>query len=207
MKELDELRKSWSNQKPAADMKFDIENKKAASLSMLKKFEKKIFRINAAKTLGIFIGLMLLVYTLLIATPFSAPRAAAVAILVITTANFWKKYLKLQLKTAKLDVKENSLVFIDDVLNNFTAQREFFKKDFLVFGGILIAGLNLIYLDLLTDMQALERIGYHVFMSALLITVLFLGIKFRMRRFKNENEPIEIELIKIKEDLKENANS
>ena len=205
MKELDELRKSWKEQMPSTAAAFDTRRITSDSLSKLKKFEKRILRINIVKTIGIIIGTVLLVYTMLFATPFSAFKAAAVGLIVISIAGFWTRYLKLQLKTANLNLKENSLDFIDDVLKNFSAQREFFKKDFMAFGAVLIAGLNIIYLDLLSGMQTLERIGLHIIMTAVLMAVLFFGLKFRMRRFKNENEPIEKELTKIKEDLKENG--
>ncbi len=203
MKELDVLKNNWQKQKAASEIKMDEGKITESALSMLKKFEKKIFRINAVKTAGIIIAVILLIYTMLIATPPTVFKTAAVAVLLISITVFWTRYLKLQLKTAKFNVKENSVDFIDEVLKNFSAQREFFKKDFKVFGAVLIAALNIIYLDLLNGMPGLERIGFHTVMSALLIAVLFLGIKFRMRRFRNENAPIEKELIKIKDDLKE----
>ena len=205
MKELDVLRKSWKEQMSSTPIVLDKEKIAAVSYSKLMKFEKKILRINIVKTVGIIIATVLLMYTMLFATPFTAVKTAAVGLLVISIVNFWTKYLKLQLKTSKLNVKENSLDFIDDVLKNFSAQREFFKKDFMVFGALLVAGLNIIYLDLLDGMPVLERIGFHVIMTAVMLAVLFSGLKFRMRRFKNENGPIEKELINIKEDLSENG--
>ncbi len=205
MKELDALKMNWQNQKSAADLKFDTGKMTAASLSKLKKFEKRILRINLIKTAGIVIAMALLIWVLLFASPASAFNVTAVSLLVISVIVFWTKYLKLQLSTARLNVKENSLDFIDDVLKNFSAQREFFRKDFKVFGAVLIVFINVLYLDLLNGMPLLERIGFHVVMTAVLLAVLFFGVKFRMRRFKNENEPIENELLKMKEDLKENA--
>ena len=203
MKELEVLKNNWQKQKPAAVDKFNYEKITSASLSKLKKFEKRILKINIIKTTGISIAVALLIWTLIFELPVSVFRITAVTLLVMAISAFWLKYLKLQLKTAKLNVKENSLDFIDDVLKNFSEQREFFRKDFKVFGAILITGINIIYLDLLTGMPVLERIGFHIFMSAALLVVIFFGVKFRMRRFKKENEPIENDLLKIKEDLKE----
>ncbi len=203
MKELEVLKNNWQKQKPAAVDKFNYEKITSGSLSKLKKFEKRILKINIIKTTGISIAVALLIWTLIFELPVSVFRITAVTLLVMAISAFWLKYLKLQLKTAKLNVKENSLDFIDDVLKNFSEQREFFRKDFKVFGAILITGINIIYLDLLTGMPVLERIGFHIFMSAALLVVIFFGVKFRMRRFKKENEPIENDLLKIKEDLKE----
>lgn len=203
MKELEVLKNNWQKQKPAAVDKFNYEKITSASLSKLKKFEKRILKINIIKTTGIIIAVALLIWTLILELPVSVFRITAVTLLVMAISAFWLKYLKLQLKTAKLNVKENSLDFIDDVLKNFSEQREFFRKDFKVFGALLITGINIIYLDLLTGMPVLERIGFHILMSAALLVVIFFGVKFRMRRFKKENEPIENDLLKIKEDLKE----
>ncbi len=203
MKEIEVLKNNWQKQKPAAGDKFNYEEITSASFSRLKKFEKRILKINIVKTAGIIIAITLFIWSMLFELPVSAFRIIAVIIIVIGISMFWLKYLRLQLKTAKLNVRENSLDFIDDVLKNFSEQREFFRKDFKVFGVLLLTSINIIYLDLLTDLPVLERIGFHVLMSAVLIAVIFFGVKFRMRRFKKENEPIENELIKMKEDLKE----
>ena len=203
MKEIEVLKNSWQEQKPATGDKFNYEEISSASLSRLKKFEKRILKINIIKTAGIIIAIALFIWSMLFALPVTVFRITAVIILVIGISMFWLKYLGLQLKTAKLNVKENSLDFIDDVLKNFSEQREFFRKDFKVFGVLLLISINIIYLDLLTDMPVLERVGFHVVMSTMLIAVIILGVKFRMRRFKKENEPIENELIKMKIDLKE----
>lgn len=201
MIEFDALKKNWQNQKSAADMKPDFDNAVSSSLSKLKKFEKRILKINIAKTTGIILIVFLFIWSMLFASPVSILKIIAVAMLVISIVIFWTKYLRIQLRTTKLNVNENSLDFIDDVLENFSAQRELFKKDFRLFGAVLIIIINILYLDLLNGMQLLERVGFHIFMSAALLAVLFVGIKFRMRRFKKENEPIENELIKMKEDL------
>ena len=203
MKELDALKKNWQNQKPSAETKFDTDKIINDSLSKLQKFEKRIFGINMAKTAGIILAAILIIWSMLFAAPVSAVKIIAVLWLLISIVVFWVKYLKIQLRTNKLNVKESSLNFIDEVLHNFSRQKELFRKDFLYFGAALITGINILYLDLLSGMPLLERICFHVFISAALTAVLFGGIKFRMRRFKRENEPLENELIKMKEDLKD----
>ncbi len=203
MKEFDALKKNWQTQKPAGGMKLNADEIISDSLSRLRKFEKRIFRINMVKTAGIVLASALIIWSMLFVTPVSAVKIAGVAWLLISIAVFWTKYLMIQLRTGKLNVKEKSLDFIDDVLKNFSGQRGLFRKDFKFFGAALITGINILYLDLLNDMPPLERLSFHVLVSAVLTAALYAGIKFRMRRFKNENEPLENELIKMKEDLEE----
>ena len=201
MIELDALKKSWKNQKPAADTKFDLDKITGESLSKLKKFEKKQFNINLAKTTGIALIFIYLVWSMLFMTSFSAIKAVAVIWILLSILVFLVIYWRVQLKVNKLNVNDNSLGFIDDVLENFSQQKKLFREKFWMFGVALTIGINILYLDLLKDVPLMPRIGLHAGVCVLMFAVIWGGIKFRMRRFRREYEPVVNELLKIKEDL------
>lgn len=203
MIELDAMKKNWQSQKTAAKDNFALDKTTGNALSRLKKFEKKQFRINMGKTTGIILLFIYLIWSMLFATPFSVVKLIATVWIVISTAIFLMIYWRIQLKVEKLNVRNNSMMFIDEVLENFKAQKELFKKKFWIFGAVLTFGINLLYVDLLKGEKIMLRIGLHALVTLVMAGVIWGGIKFRMFRFKREYEPIVSELNKIKEDLKE----
>ena len=207
MIEFDELKKNWQNQKPAAGKEVDLKKITDQSLSKLKKFEKKQFRINMFKTTGIVLIFIYLIWAMLFASAFSPVKLAAVAWLVISAAVFLRIYWKTQLRVNKLNVRSSSLDFIDDVLDNFSEQKKLFRERFWLFGLALIVGINLLDIDILKDLQIWPRIGLHAAVTVILAATIWGGIKFRMFRFKREYEPIVKELTNIKQDLSETINS
>jgi len=198
---LDDLKKNWQNQKPASNKRFDIEKVAIESLSKLKKFETKQFRINLFNTTGMVFILSYLIWAMLILTSFTIIKAAAVVWILTSVIIFLTIYWKIQFKVKNLNVNNNSLEFIDEVLENFSIQKKLFKEKFWIFGAALIIGTNILYLDLLKDVQTLERVGFHLLFSLIIAASIWGGIKFRMFRFKREYDPIIKELTKIKEGL------
>ncbi len=203
MTEFEVLKKSWHNQKLAENIKINNDKITGEYLSGLKKFEKKQFKINLAKTTGIVLVFAYLFWSMLIITPFSLIKGIAVVWIAVSLIVFLIVYWKIQLKVNNLNVRGNSLNFIDEVLENFSRQKKLFKEKFWIFGASLIAGVNILYLDLLKSEQFLKRLEFHVLFTVIMIAVIWGGIKIRMLRFKKEYEPIENELTKIKNDLSE----
>ena len=204
MIEFDALKRNWQNQKLTPGKNLDPEKITSDSLSKLKKFEKMQFRINMGKTTMIILMILFLVYTMLIATPLTALKLTAVSWIVFSVIYFLVVYWKMQLKVNKLNMQGNSLDFIDEVLKNFAIQRKFFKDKIWIFGAALVIGINILYLDVLKALTTIERLYFHLGFTVLMVLVLWLGIKFRMFRFRREYDPIINELTKIKEDLKDN---
>ena len=204
MIEFDALKRNWQNQKLTPGKNLDPEKITSDSLSKLKKFEKMQFRINMGKTTMIILMILFLVYTMLIATPLTALKLTAVSWIVFSVIYFLVVYWKMQLKVNKLNMQGNSLDFIDKVLENFAIQRKFFKDKIWIFGASLVMGINILYLDVLKALTIVERLYFHLGFTVLMVLVLWLGIKFRMFRFRREYDPIINELTKIREDLKDN---
>jgi len=203
MIDLDNLKKNWQNQKFVMNEKDSFDKTADKSLTKLKKFEKKQFRINIFKTLGVSFLTVYLIISMFIFSSFSLIKLISIVWLTGSIIYFLVIYWKMQLKVNKLNVNGNSLDFIDDVLENFQFQKKFFKEKFWIFGGALIIGINILYLDLLKDLPITERIGLHLIFCLLMILIIWAGIKFRMFRFKKEYEPIIIELTEIKKDLED----
>lgn len=201
MTNIDDLKKNWQNQKTSVNTKFDIDKITNDSLSKLRKYEKKQFRINMVKTTGVILLLVYLVWAMLFATSFSIIKVIAVAWIAASIIIFLTIYWKVQLKVDKLNVRKNSLNFIDEVLKNFAAQKKLFKEKFWIFGAALIIGVNILSLGTLKDIPFFERLGFHLLSTLIMIVPIWGGIKFRMFRFKREYEPIINELTKIKKDL------
>ena len=204
MIEFDALKRNWQNQKLTPGKNSDPEKITSDSLSKLKKFEKMQFRINMGKTTMIILMILFLVYTMLIATPLTALKLTAVSWIVFSVIYFLVVYWKMQLKVNELNMQGNSLDFIDKVLENFAIQRKFFKDKIWIFGASLVMGINILYLDVLKALTTIERLYFHLGFTVLMVLVLWLGIKFRMFKFRREYDPIINELTKIKEDLKDN---
>ena len=203
MIEIESLKKNWQNQKPASAIKYDFERITGDTLSRLKKFEKKQLRINLFKTIGIVLLFIYLIWAMLFATHVSMIKITAIVWLVLSTAIFLRIYWKVQFKVNKLNVKGNSLDFIDDVIRNFTEQKNLFREKFWIFGIALIIGINILYLDFFSGVQLIARLGLHALVTVILALTIWGGIKFRMLRFKREYEPIINDLTKIKNDLTE----
>lgn len=202
MIEINSLKKDWQNQKPAAESKIDIKKTAGNALSKLKKFEKKQLRINLAKTSVVAMIFLFLIWSMLFETGVSTVKIIAVAWLVISAVVFLTIYWRTQLKVNTLNANENSLDFIDKVLENFSEQKRLFGEKFWIFGIALIIGINLLYLDVLKDFQLYLRLALHVSVSLILVAAVSGGIKFRMLRFKKEYDPLINELTGIKEDLR-----
>ncbi len=201
MIELDEMKKNWQNLKPAAKIKNDMKQSSEKVLSKLRKFENRQLRINLLKTSIVSMIFLYLIWSMIFETQVSTVKIIGIAWLVISAVTFLTVYWKTQLKVDNLNANEKSLDFIDKVLDNFSEQKKLFSEKFRVFGIALIIGINILYLDLLKDLQLPLRLALHASASIVLIAAIFGGIKFRMLRFKREYDPLITELNDIKEDL------
>ncbi len=201
MKDLDALKNNWQNMNPAAATYTDPQKLLNSSLSKLKKFEKRIYRINILKTAGMITGMGIIIFSLFSNGAVTPLEAAGVSGIILSTLIFWAEYWRVQLKTGKLDMTASTIKYNGGLTENFKEQRNFFGKKFKIFGALLIIFINVIYIDMLAGTELAERIGIHLAVSLLLTAALHYGLKFRMFRFKREYDPIENELQQIKKDL------
>ena len=201
MFEIDELKKNWQNQKPDKELNINTNEMITGILPKLKKFEKRLFRINLMKTIGITSIMIYMVLVFNFFTTFSLFTFLGIGVILISTFIFLIIYWRSQFGIEKLKVNESSLSFLNNALDNLDKQKKLFKEKFWIFGVCLIAGLNILYLDVLSGATLIERLAMHISMSLIITVTFYFGLKFRMFRFKKEYEPIINELEKIKKDL------
>jgi tellurite resistance protein TehA-like permease len=121
------------------------------------------------------------------------------ACLTVFTILYWRK----QFQANRLNFSLQTSDFIDLAMDKLNKQKKVFRSifPFLVIG--LIVGLNLLYLDLLTDLSVGLRLIYHLCVSVIMVGLIPIGFKIRNWKFKKENQPVIDDLLNFKREIKE----
>ena len=197
MDELHELQAIWQGHKPDADINPDTDKITDSILGKIKQTEKKVFRINMAKTI--------LVSTLIITLLWSLRNIQSLlvwmgmGIIAVSTLTMMIIYWRIQFKSSDLnhDLPQNE--FIDDTISQMKGAHVKFVKLFRVFVLLLIVGINLLYADLLKEMDMQTRLLFHGGVTVFLVIVFALGLIIRRKKFNREFHPLINELKSLTE--------
>jgi len=200
---IETLKILWQQQKPGESKMNNSLATDSFIIKRLKKYESFQLRINLLKTIILILiagsftwylfkyadpSLMLIVSLVWIA-----------ACLVIFMTYYWRS----QFQSAQLDFTLQTKDFIDSAIKKLNGQRKIFRTWFplMVFG--LMIGLNLMYFDLLSDMDTGDRLLFHLIGSVFLAVFVPLGLKIRSWKFRKEQQPVIDDLLNFKTEIKE----
>ena len=203
MVKIDELKSIWQNQKISSDVENFQENLLSDMIDELRKFEKKQDKRTVFKAFSVSLLLSILCTILIMNKEFTFFSVLGMSVIIISAAVFMYYYRKTQFKIEKLDMQNKSKQLIDSAISILNEQKKLFKEKFSSFIVGLITGLNVMYIDLLKDDPADERVMMHVGMSILILIGMYFGQKLRERIFKREFQPLIDELNEINKDLRE----
>jgi len=200
---IDALKKLWQ------DQKLKDENMNAAIapdsfvIKRLHAFEKLQLQINTIKVIALIFIMGSFTWYLF---RYSEPSPLVLfglfwiaACLTVFTILYWRK----QFQANRLNFSLQTSDFIDLAMDKLNKQKKVFRSifPFLVIG--LIVGLNLLYLDLLTDLSVGLRLIYHLCVSVIMVGLIPIGFKIRNWKFKKENQPVIDDLLNFKREIKE----
>jgi len=159
-------------------------------LTKMKLTEKKVERINIVKTIAIsviMISMICFFYAMDIGTIFSW---LGLGLIMISTVVTMVLYWKIQFKSKNLNHNLSQDKFIIEAISEMRNHKKKFTKLFRVFVFFILIGINLLYVDLLTDLELAYRLGFHFGISFFLLIIFFLGLKFREKKFNREFQPL-----------------
>lgn len=201
MDNLDEYKELWQKQKVNMKAAFTATGNAIPNiLDKLKKFERKQFGINLTKTIIVAL-IILTMFFFLGETNFGLFSITGIVIIFSSVVSFLIIYWKKQFKVSELNLDDSSNKFLEHAVFKLNEQKKLFKVYFPYFGAGLIAGLNLLYLDMFEGYELSSKFYMHLGMSTLLLVAILIGWKIRMYRIRKEWQPLIDELTDIKNDL------
>ena len=198
-----DLQNLWQNQYLKEPFIKESELQDTNLIKRLKTFEKEQLRINLGKTVALFI--IVSSFTLILFR-FKSPSPMLlislfwiVACLVTFMIYYWKK----QFRASQLDFSLRTNQFINSTIEGLNNQKRSFKTYFpmLVLG--MLIGINIFYIDALSDLNLHTRILYHIAGSIFIALFIPIGQKIRNWKFSREQQPVINDLIDFKNEIKE----
>jgi len=166
---INDLQEIWQDYNPANYLAHDPDRIKKSILHSVKKTSKKILIQNIGKSLAIgflLMGFIFLFYTIDIRTFYGFIGAG---IILFSPLLMLIVYWNIRFASAKLNWSLPQDDFISHVLLKVKNHHIQFKKLFKWFVLVLIAGINLLYLEILSSLNLHERIGIHLGITFLLV--------------------------------------
>jgi len=188
MDELKDLQSLWQGHKLDTDLGIDANQLTHSFIAKMKQTEKKVFRLNLAKTVAI----SLLITTLLLSiSDMRAPFVwIGMGVIVLSTLIMMTRYWQIQFKSTNLnhDLPQNE--FIEDTISQMKGAHMKFLKLFRVFVFFLMIGINLLYVDLLQALEMPMRLLIHGIVTNFMLIVFLLGQFIRRKKFKRDFQPL-----------------
>jgi F0F1-type ATP synthase assembly protein I len=202
MFKIEELQDTW--QKQAVSDVADYNTTSKSIIEKIKTTERKIYRINIFKTVGLLIIFSILFYMMKEIEDKSILLYLGTGIIAISTIVFLIIYWKNQFRIKKLNFNLPELKFIDDSIEKIRSQKSFFQRLFLYLIICMILGINIIYFDLLSEYRSSIRLNFHLLYSLLFVGLYFIGLKIREKKFKKELQPLIDDMLELKNELNNN---
>ena len=199
---FDELQHQWQGQ-ITKQIISRSENQDSRLVKRLKIFEIQQLRINLVKTILLVFIIYSFVWYLLKFKSLSVMLLVGLLWIVACLAVFIVYYWKKQFRIDQLNFSLKTSEFIDSVIGKLNNQKKLFKFHFplLVIG--LIIGINILYLEVLAELDLQIRILYHIVGSTFITLFIPLGQKIRKWKFGREQQPVINDLIDFKNEIKE----
>ena len=202
MDNLGELSTLWQNYQPDEKSSERIDLKETGILKKLQKLEKKQFRINIAKTIGVILCLVFFSYTFRNLENIAILSKIAFAWIIFSLLVGFIIYWKMQYNSAQLNFIDNNQEFIKNTILKLKSQQQIITHLLPAMVFSLILGINAIYFDLLQGEDITIRITLHLIVTAFCIAAMMFGLSVRKKRFNNDFKPLIEELESIKKNFK-----
>lgn len=196
---ITELQDIWQSHDPGKNIDADSGKFMSSILNKIKQTERLVFRKNMAKTIAIIflsVSFIWLFYTLGVGSVVSW---LGIGTILGSTAIMMILYWRIQFKSSNLNHNLPQKEFIKDAISQMRRQKILFVRLFRWFVFFMIVGINLLYIDLLADLEIMQRLIFHFAITLFLIVIFLMGLKIRERKFNKEFQPLIDELESIKE--------
>ncbi len=106
----------------------------------------------------------------------------------------------------KITDEERSLsthTLVDVMENKIKSERKLFTLYLPIILVFIILGINLMYLDFLSELETRTRIFYHMILSISMVVAFFLGLSIRIKRYKKRFLPLLNRIQKFKNTVRQ----
>jgi len=191
---IKELQNIWQNQLSVNEMEPDTKLLMRSVLNKIKQTERKVFRMNLAKTIAIAVILVSFTGYFYMLGIRSFAGLAGITIIISNIIVMMILYWNIQFKHSSLKHELPQKKFVKDAIFRINSHKEQFARLFRWFVLFMIIGINILYLDLLKNTEVTQRIIFHVAISLFLVVVFLLGLKIRGSKFRKDFKPLIDEL-------------
>ncbi|MBN2423466.1 MAG: hypothetical protein JXR46_07935 [Calditrichaceae bacterium] len=204
MNNLKQLEEIWQSQKAVSG---NDEQRLGVTIELmadkLLAFEKKQKRITLFKVIAISIILSIFSWQLFTFSDLSLIVVVGLGWIVFCTILFIVLYWKQRSQLENMNIAASSTDFIETALCKMKQQIHFFRIYFPFFVLALVAGVNLLYYEMLNGQDLKTRLIFHLSVSITLIIMIPIGLKIRGYKFKKDNQPLIDELESIMHEFRE----
>lgn len=199
MDNLNELQNIWQGHQPEREIDLNTDKISESVLEKIKKTENKVYRINIVKSIAVSMLSLSMVWFFRNQNIKSIWAWLGICVITIDILVMMILYWKIQFKGSNLnhDLPQNE--FINDAIYQMKKFKSNFQILFAFFVAFLIVGINLLYLDLLKDLEFMSRLSYHLGITAFLLLSYVLGLKIRKLKFKKDFQLLIDKLESIKD--------
>lgn len=186
----EDLRFLWQQQVPPGCTDGGEATGWPGVLTGMRQYERRVFRINRIKTAAAGILLLMAGTILLPGRTGSWLVTGGLAWIAVSMTVFLILYWRWQFRVDTLPLERSTLELIRMAQHALSRERTLFWRGMPLLGVALIAGLQLIYLDLLREEPLPDRLLWHGTSVLALLTALAGGLRFRQKRFQREMQPL-----------------
>jgi len=201
MNNITEFQNMWQSQQEVVPERFSDVEKTITILDKLAKTGKKHLRINILKTSLVLFFLSQMIYFLdkMVETgPFTL---AGMLVIILSLTGFMFLYWKKQLNFKASDFINPGPEMIRIAITKLSGHKKLFTRWFPVLIPFMIAGINLIYFEILSQSDFTFRITIHALVSGFIALAAGVGLRVRFWRIKRENDPLINDLLKLKKEM------
>jgi hypothetical protein len=159
-------------------------------LGGLREYETRVSRINRGKSWTALTILLLAFASLLPGHLHSWMVPAGLAWIGLSVSLFIVLHRRWQFRAEALPLDRNTLELIGFVREALHRERRLFFRALPLLCASIVAGLQLISLDVLRTAPVPDRVVLHTASVLAVAAVLAGGLRFRSRRFKREMKPL-----------------
>lgn len=186
---MEQLEKTWqkaSTVLPGGERTYHPEE----LVPQIIKLEKRQEKVIRAKTLGAISALIMLMVVFLNGTDFNAFSIAGLGIFVISTIIVVIMLNRFRFRITVEERSSEMIKLVQITEKKIMTEKKIFKLYLPLFLVVAIAGLNLMYLNLLKDSDQGTRILYHAVMSMSIFLAALVGLRIRIQRFRKQFLPV-----------------
>jgi len=164
----------------------------------LEKNQKKVIQSKTYITISILFVLLIIYFSKF---PVEINSALGIGILVTSILGSVISLNKLRFKISDEERSLSMHTLVGVIESKIKTERKLFTVYLPVILIIVILGINMMYIDFLSELETRTRIFYHGILTVSMLIAFLLGLSVRIRRFKKRFLPLLNRIQKLKSAL------